>query len=159
MYLEAIVLMCPTEGTLGFPPAVFDMDQRAPRPFAPTIYENLSNGDNVQILSSDGGKVVLIKHDQVENLTITMPADAKNGQVFVIKNYHIGDGSGVGDYKITLRPAQGQTPTAHKLDYKFDTLELKASSYASGLMSDENEAARLMWYAPDATFISLQDAY
>ena len=139
------------------PPAVFDMDSRAPRPFGPTVYENLTNGDDVQIQSSD--KVVLIKHDQVENLTVTMPADAQNGQIFVIKNYMIGNGSGAGDYKITLRPAQGQTPTLHKFDYKFDTLELKASSYASGLMSDENEAARLMWYAPDATFISLQDAY
>ena len=125
-------------------------------PSAPTVYENLSNNDDVPIFRSD--KVVLIKHDQVTGLTATLPSDAQNGQNVVIKNYHIGDGSGLGDYKITVRPAQGQTP-AHKIDYKFDTLELKASSYASGLMSDENEAARLMWYALDATWISLQDAY
>ena len=87
-----------------------------------------------------------------------MPADAQNGQIFVVKNYQIGDGSQGGNYIITLRPAQGQSP-AHKIDYKFDTLELKASTIASGLMSDENECARLLWYAPDATFISLQDAY
>ena len=138
------------------PPAVFDMDSRAPRPFGPTVYENLTNGDDVQIQSSD--KVILIKHDQVENLTVTMPSDAQNGQVFVVKNFHIGDASQGGNYVITVRPAQGQNP-AHKIDYKYDTLELKASIYAGGLMSDENEAARLMWYALDATFISLQDAY
>ena len=127
-----------------------------------TVYENLSNNDDIPILASD--KIVLVKHDQVTGLVCTLPSDATNGQVIVIKNYHIGDGSGGGgggggSYVITVRPAQSQTPS-HKIDYKFDTLELNASSSsASGVMDSENEATRLIWYDLDKSWISLQDAY
>ena len=127
-------------------------------PITPSVYENLTNGDNVQILNTD--TIALIKHDQVENLTVTMPADAQTGQIIAVKNYHIGDGSQGGNYVITLVPAPGQSPNAHKMDYKFDSLELKASTVAGGgLLSDVNETVRLMWYSLDATWISLNDAY
>ena len=124
-----------------------------------TVYENLSNNDDLPILASD--KIVLVKHDQVTGLVCTLPSDASNGQIIVIKNYMIGDGSGGGNYIITVRPAQSQTPS-HQIDYKYDSLELKCSTVAGGvgsLMSDENEAARLLWYDLDKTWISLQDAY
>ena len=87
-----------------------------------------------------------------------MPSDAQNGQIITVKNYHIGTVGPSDDFKITVRPAQGQTP-AHKLDYKFDTLELLASSSASTLMDSPNEAAKLVFYALDATWITVQDAY
>ena len=122
----------------------------------PTVVEHLSDNDDIAILATDS--IVLVKHDQKTGLVCTLPSDAANGKIIVIKNYHIGDASQGGNYIVTVRPAQGQTP-AHKIDYKFDSLELKASTIASGLMSDENEAARLMYYNLDRTWISLQDAY
>ena len=125
-------------------------------PITPSVYENLTNGDNVQILNTD--TIALIKHDQVENLTVIMPADAQTGQIIAVKNYHIGNASQGGNYVITLVPAPGQSPT-HVIDYKYSSLELKASTVASGLLSDVNETVRLMWYGLDATWISLNDAF
>ena len=44
-----------------------------------TVYENLSNNDDIPILASD--KIVLVKHDQVTGLVCTLPSDADNGQI------------------------------------------------------------------------------
>ena len=121
-----------------------------------TVYDTLSNNDDVPILASD--KIVLIKHDQVTGLTATLPSNASHGQILLVKNYHVGDASQGGNYIITVRPAQSQSP-AHKIDYKFDSIELKVSTVASGLLSDTNECARLLWYDNDKTWVTLNDAY
>ena len=125
-------------------------------PATPVVYENLSTNANVQILATD--RFVLIKHDQVEGITVTLPSDAVNGQIIAVKNYHIGDASQGGNYIITVVPASGQTPT-HVIDYKYSSLELKASTIASGLLSDVNETVRLMWYALDASWICSNDSF
>ena len=49
--------------------------------------------------------------------------------------------------------------TKYVIDYKYSSLELKASTVASGLLSDVNETVRLMWYALDASWIPLNDSY
>lgn len=139
------------------PAAVLDMDQRAPRPLAATVYENLTNGNTVQLSKND--TIALIKHDQVENLTIVMPPDAEDGKIICVKNFHIGDGSQGGNYIITVIAAPFQTPTNHVIDYKYSSLELKASTIASGLLSDVNETVRLMWKKDDASWICLNDSF
>ena len=84
-----------------------------------------------------------------------------HGQIIVIKNYQIGDGSeqSGNDFLITVRPAQNQTPT-HTIDGKFTSLTLNATSDASGaLTGTPNEACRLMWESINKTSIALNDAY
>ena len=84
-----------------------------------------------------------------------------HGQIIVIKNYQIGDGSeqSGNDFLITVRPAQNQTPT-HTIDGKFTSLTLNATSDASGaLTGTPNEACRLMWESVNKTWIALNDAY
>ena len=116
----------------------------------------MSSNANVQILATD--RFVLIKHDQVEGITVTMPSDAVNGQIITVKNYMIGDGSQGGNYIITVLPAPNQI-VPHVIDYKYSSLELKASTIATGLLSDLNETVRLMWYALDASWICSNDSY
>ena len=125
-------------------------------PVTPTVYENLSTNANVQILATD--RFVLIKHDQVEGITVTMPSDAVNGQIITVKNYHVGNASQGGNYIITVLPAPNQI-VPHVIDFKYSSLELKASTVASGLLSDLNETVRLMWYALDASWICSNDSF
>ena len=156
--------MFPKEDDLNFifpPPAVFLCTPLRKCIFAKFLclwqFSCIPLRENVQISKND--TIALIKHDQVENLTIVMPPDAENGKIICVKNFHIGDGSQGGNYIITVIAAPFQTPTNHVIDYKYSSLELKASTVASGLLSDVNETVRLMWYALDASWIPLNDSY
>ena len=128
-----------------------------------TIVENLVDNNNIDILSTD--KIVLVKHDEKQGITCTMPASGMtHGQIISIKNAQFGDGSnqdGFGgiDYRITVRPAQNQTP-AHTIDFGFTNLTLNASGDApGGDLSGVNEACRLMWENNAKSWIALNDAY
>ena len=124
------------------------------------MYAPTNNDEDVTILQTD--KLVLIKHVQLTGLTATLPsANLVNGQQVVIKNYQIGDGSQQApgsEYFITVRPASGQSPP-HKIDYKFDSLEIQANSAASGDYSSPNESCRLVWVAADASWVDLADNF
>ena len=123
-----------------------------------TVVENLSDNDDIAILATDS--IVLVKHDQKTGLVCTLPSDAAHGKIISIKNFQIGDASQGGNYIVTVRPAQGQTP-AHTIDHKFNSLELKCSTIAGGLMSDENETCRLLFLndVSNPTWCALNDAY
>lgn len=123
------------------------------------VVEPNANDDDVPVLASD--TFLLIKHSEKTGLTATLPSDAVNGSTVIIKNYQYGDGSeqGLGtDFKITVRPAQGQSP-AHTIDYKFSHLELNANSLTSGDYGSENEACKLLYYHADRTWLAIQDSY
>ena len=124
-------------------------------PVTPTVYEGLNTNDTVTLQASD--RFVLIKH-HVEGLTVQLPSNAVNGQILCVKNYNTGDASQGGNYIITVVPAPSQTPN-HVIDYKYSSLELKASTIASGLLSDTNETVRLLWYDSDSSWVALNDAY
>lgn len=128
-------------------------------PVVPTVYAPTADNEDVTILQTD--KLVLIKHVQLTGLTATLPsANLVNGQVVIIKNYQIGDGSqqNLDEFKITVRPASGQSPP-HKIDYKFDTLEINANGAASGDYGNPNESCRLVWVSADASWIDLADNF
>ena len=129
------------------------------------VYDNLSDNDDLPILSTD--RIVLVRHSEKQGLVCTLPSSGMlHGQIIVIKNYQIGDGSNQDafasppvDYLITVRPAQNQTP-AHTIDGKFTNLTLNASHDAgSGALEGVNEACRLMWESVNKTWIALNDAY
>ena len=124
------------------------------------VYDNLSDNDDLPILSTD--RIVLVRHDEKTGIVCTLPSSGMlHGQIIVIKNYQIGDGSeqSGNDFLITVRPAQNQTP-AHTIDGKFTSLTLNATSDASGaLTGTPNEACRLMWESINKTWIALNDAY
>ena len=125
------------------------------------VYDNLSDNDDLPILSTD--RIVLVRHDEKTGIVCTLPSSGMlHGQIIVIKNLQIGDGSNQllgDDYLITVRPAQNQTPT-HTIDGKFTSLTLNATSDASGaLTGTPNEACRLMWESVNKTWIALNDAY
>ena len=68
-----------------------------------TIVSGLSDNDNVAILVTD--KVVIIKHDEKQGITCTMPATGMSQeQVISIKNMQFGDGSNTGGFPPTDRP-------------------------------------------------------
>ena len=124
------------------------------------VYDNLSDNDDLPILSTD--RIVLVRHDEKTGIVCTLPSSGMlHGQIIVIKNLQIGDGSeqSGNDFLITVRPAQNQTP-AHTIDGKFTSLTLNATSDASGaLTGTPNEACRLMWESINKTWIALNDAY
>ena len=124
------------------------------------VYDNLSDNDDLPILSTD--RIVLVRHDEKTGIVCTLPSSGMlHGQIIVIKNLQIGDGSeqSGNDFLITVRPAQNQTPT-HTIDGKFTSLTLNATSDASGaLTGTPNEACRLMWESVNKTWIALNDAY
>ena len=124
------------------------------------VVSGLSDNDNIDILATD--KIVLMKHDESTGITCTMPASGMtHGQIITIKNSQFGDGSnqGFNDYKITVRPAQNQTP-AHTIDFSFTQLELNCTSDSpGGALSGVNEACRLMWESTQNSWITLNDAY
>ena len=123
-----------------------------------TIVSGLVDNANVDVLVTD--KVLLIKHDEKQGITCTMPATGMiQGQIISIKNMQFGDGSNQGlggpDYLITVRPAQNQTP-AHFIDFGFTSISLNATGDAPGGV---NECARLMWESNGNTWIAHNDAY
>ena len=128
------------------------------------VYDNLSDNDDLPILSTD--RIVLVRHSEKQGIVCTLPSSGMlHGQIIVIKNYQIGDGSNQDpfaspevNFLITVRPAQNQTP-AHSIDGKFTSLTLNASSDASGALEGVNEACRLMWESVNKTWIALNDAY
>ena len=72
------------------------------------VYDNLSDNDDLPILSTD--RIVLVRHSEKQGIVCTLPSSGMlHGQIIVIKNYQIGDGSNQllgDDYLITVRPAQ-----------------------------------------------------
>ena len=125
------------------------------------VVEPSANDEDVPVLASD--TFLLIKHSEKTGLTATLPSNATNGSTVIIKNFQYGDGSNQDafnniEFKITVRPAQGQSP-AHTIDYKFSYLELMANSLTSGDYAGENEACKLLYYHPDRTWLAVQDSY
>ena len=124
------------------------------------VFDNISDNDDLPIASTD--RIVLVRHSEKTGIVCTLPSSGMlHGQIIVIKNLQIGDGSeqSGNDFLITVRPAQNQTPT-HTIDGKFTSLTLNATSDASGaLTGTPNEACRLMWESINKTWIALNDAY
>ena len=132
------------------------------QPPTPLVYSGLNDSDDIPISKTD--RFVILKHDQVEGLICTLPADATTGTTIFIKNMQTssspvqGWGVGVGQ-SLKIRPAQGQTPI-HTIDYRFTHLLLDPSASTGDEMTTQNETCRLVFISGTSpTWLNSLDSY